>query len=349
MKGKTLKAVVSMFIIIAVSCGEPETVVTNIVHTDGSVTRLLEMRSSENNFEISDIQVPFDSTWTVRDSIEIEKNGDTIWVKRAEKYFAGVGQINNDYLNDSSANKITTRRAEFIKKFRWFNTVYRFSEIIESTMTNGYPVSEFMNEEELDWFYSPESVAMGKLAGPDSLKYKTLSDSVDEKTERWLYKSVVSEWVSKFKQLAQGKPGLDETVGILKENEEMIADMILEDDEKFDSLWTNNIILKDLIGDENAMRFKADADSATEISDDFLIDFVPYTLRIIMPGEVIGTNGFIDSAKTLFWPVNSNYFFTEPYIMYSESRISNGWAWIFSAVFLLFVLTGIIFRIIRKQ
>ncbi len=34
-----------------VSCDEPETVVTNIVHPDGSVTRKIEMRNSKNKFE----------------------------------------------------------------------------------------------------------------------------------------------------------------------------------------------------------------------------------------------------------------------------------------------------------
>ncbi len=349
MKRKSIKAVVSLFIVMVAACGEPDTVVTNIVHPDGSITRKLEMRSGDSEFKASEIQVPFDSTWIVRDSVEINDNGDTTWVKRAEKFFANVDDINRDYLSDSCANKITMRRAEFTRRFRWFNTVYRFAEVIENTMSNGYPVSDFLNEEELVWFYSPESVAMDKLGGPDSLKYKELSDTVDAKTNKWMYKSLVSEWIAKFKELAKGKPGLDETAGILKEHEEMLANLIIEDGERFDSLWSNNIILIELIGEENSIRFRADADSAAEISsDNLMIDFVPYTLRIIMPGEVIGTNGFIDSTKILFWPVSSSYFMTEPYIMYSESKISNGWAWIFSGIFLLFVLAGIIFRVIKK-
>jgi hypothetical protein len=313
MKRKSIKMVVSIFLVMATSCGEPETVVTNIVHPDGSVTRKLEMRSEDNEFEASDIQVPFDSTWIVRDSLEIDDDGDTTWVKRAEKFFAGIDEINRDYMADSSANKVTVRSAEFKKKFKWFNTEYRFAEIIENTMSNGYPISDFLNEEELDWFYSPENVAIDKLAGTDSLKYKALSDTVDAKADKWMFKSFVSEWIAKFKELAQGKPGLDET------------------------------------GEESALRFQADADSAQEvIIDCFLIDFVPYTLRIIMPGEIIGTNGFIDSTKVLLWPTNSSFFLTEPYVMYAESKIPNKWAWIFSGIFLLFVLAGIIFRVIKK-
>jgi len=351
MKRKSIKTVVSIFLVMAASCGEPETVVTNIVHPDGSVTRRLEMRSGDADFEPSDIQVPFDSTWIVRDSLEIDEDGDgdTTWVKRAEKFFASIDEINKDYMADSSANRVTRRSAEFTKKFKWFNTEYRFTEIIENTLSNGYPVSDFLNEEELDWFYSPENVTIDKLTGPDSSKYKALSDTVEAKTDKWMYKSLVSEWIAKFKELAQGKPGLDETIEILKENEGTFTSFILEDEEKFDSLWANGIIMKELIGEESALRFQADADSAQEaVTDCFLIDFIPYTLRIIMPGEIIGTNGFIDSTKVLLWPTNSGFFLTEPYVMYAESKTPNKWAWIFSGIFLLFVLAGIIFRVIKK-
>ena len=349
MKRKSIKTVVSIFLVMAASCGEPETVVTNIVHPDGSVTRKLEMRSGDSEFEASDIQVPFDSTWIVRDSLEIDEDGDTTWVKRAEKFFASIDEINRDYMADSSANRVTVRSAEFTKKFKWFNTEYRFAEIIENTMSNGYPVSDFLNEEELDWFYSPENVAIDKLAGPDSSKYKALSDTVDAKADKWIYKNLVSEWITIFKKLAQGKPGLDETVEILKENEEMVAKLIIEDGEKFDSLWSNGIIIKNLIGEENAMRFREEADSAADIASDcVLIDFVNYTLKIVMPGEIIGTNGFIDSTKILLWPTNSSFFLTEPYVMYAESKTPNKWAWVFSGIFLLFVLAGIIFRVLKK-
>jgi hypothetical protein len=348
MKRKSIKAVVSLFIAMVVSCGEPDKIVTNIVHPDGSVTRKLEIRSGDSEFKASDIQVPFDSTWIARDSIEINENGDTIWVKRAEKFFANVNDINRDYLSDSSANKIITRRAEFTRRFRWFNTVYRFAEVIENTLSNGYPVSDFLNEEELDWFYLPESLTTDKLAGSDSLKYRTLSDSVNEKTNRWLFKSLIAEWIAKFFELAQDKPGLDETIGILKENEEILAEMFVGDGREFDSIWSNNIILKELIGEENTLIFKTDADSALKVIDDLPIDFASYTLRIVMPGEIIGTNGFIDSTKVLLWPTNSSFFLTEPYVMYAESKTPNKWAWIFSGIFLLFVLAGIIFRVIKK-
>jgi hypothetical protein len=67
-----------------------------------------------------------------------------------------------------------------------------------------------------------------------------------------------------------------------------------------------------------------------------------------MPGKLIGTNGFPDSSHVLVWPVKSDFFFTEPYLMWAESKTTNMWAWIVTGLFLLFVVTGLIIRRIRK-
>jgi hypothetical protein len=128
MKRKSIRLITAFIFIMVASCDEPETVVTNYVHSDGSITRKIEMRNLENKFELSNIQVPFDSTWTIRDSIEVSKKGDTTWIKRAEKLFRNADEINLSYKNDSSANKAIIRQAEFKKSFKWFNTEYRFSE-----------------------------------------------------------------------------------------------------------------------------------------------------------------------------------------------------------------------------
>lgn len=349
MKRKSLKAVISFLVVIAASCGDPETTVTNVVHTNGSITRKIEMKSLGNEFYISDVQVPYDSTWTIRDSLEITEDGDTIYVRRAEKLFASVDEINKDYLSDSTLNMDVRRRAEFRKRFKWFNTEYRFAEVIDKTMSYGYPVSDFLNKEELDWFFSPDNITDEKLYGPDSVRYRAFSDSVDLKTEEWTFRSLVSEWIGEFSNLNKGGAEGDMTADALKSREEEFIEIIRRGEEHFDSLWSNGIMLKEFIGEGNAVKYKTEADSALNIVTEHLwVDFSGYSQRIVMPGEIIGTNGFIDSAKILSWPVESGFFKTEPYVMYAESKIPNRWAWIVSGIFLLFVLAGIIFRLVKK-
>jgi hypothetical protein len=349
MSSKPLKVAVIMILAMITSCDEPETVVTDIVHTDGSITRRIEMKNLENKFDIHKIQVPFDSTWVVKDSLEFNEKGDTTWVKRAEKLFSSADEINKAYRSDSGNNKDVSRRSEFRKRFRWFNTDYRFSEIIEKEMSHGYPVSDYLTKEELSYFYSPDDV-MDKLEqGPDSLKYKALKDTISSKTDMWAYKSAVAEWIGDFTKLAGDKATGDMSFDALKSREDKLVKISIENSNHFDSLWKNGILLKEFIGESNALKFKTEADSAINlVSEKLFVDFHTYSVRIMMPGKLIGTNGLMDSTKVLLWPVKSEYFLTQPYEMWAESKEPNRWAWIVTGIFLLFVLTGIIFKTIKR-
>lgn len=345
MKNRKLKLIISLALVMAASCDEPETVVTNIVHSDGSVTRRIEMKNLENKFELSNLQVPFDSTWIIRDSLEISEKGDTTWVKRAEKLFASVGDINREYAADSGANKDIKRHAEFRKKFKWFNTEYNFSEIIEKKMKYGYPVGNFLNPEELQWFYSPYNLIDEKKNGPDSLKFRAFSDTVDKKLEKWYFNNVVSEWIGEFTILIKGEADDGMSQEALKKRGNEFVKIIEKNKEHFDSLWTEGTILREFLGEANALKYKTEADSAANLAAErFWVSYKPYTVRTVMPGKLTSTNGYIDSAGILLWPVDSDYFLTEQYKMQAESKTPNRWAWIVSGLFLLFVVTGVIIK-----
>jgi hypothetical protein len=353
MNGKPLKLIALVILMLVDSCNEPETVVTNIVQPDGSVLRKIEMKSIndkvEDRFQISDLQVPFDSTWTVKDSCEISSEVDTIWVRRAEKVFRNVNEINLTYKNDSGANRKISRQAEFTKRFRWFNTEFRFSEKIDKKLSFGYPVKDFLNDEELLYFYSPEEFKYGKEAGPDSLKYRALGDSVNKKVENWTYKNLVSGWIGEFSKLIESNDNMRPALNALKSREDELVSLIRINEDQIDSLWSNGIILKEFLGEPGYEKFKPEADTALErISEMYWVDFKDYSVRIDMPGIVTGTNGFIDSSNVLLWPVKSDFFLTEQYEMWAESKIPNRWAWTVSGLFLVFVFTGVVIRIIKK-
>jgi hypothetical protein len=341
MKGMAFKSVLIMIILMALSCDEPKTIVTNIVHPDGSVTRKIEMRNNKNKFELQDLQVPFDSTWVIKDTINIGDKRDTTLIKTAEKLFKNADEISKSYLADRGGNRECSRKASFAKKFKWFNTEYRFCELIERKMSNGYPIRNFLNQEELNYFYSPESVNSEKLKSADSLKYEAIGDSVNTKTDKWFIKSLISEWIWEFSRLTEGKTGKELTWESLKAREEIAE----ADGDKFDSLWTNGIILKEFVGEKNAVRYKTEADSALAVVDKVALgSFKNYSVRIIMPGKVIGTNGFIDDTEALLWPVKSDYFMTEQYEMWAESKVINIWAWAVTGAFILFVIIGLLIK-----
>jgi hypothetical protein len=303
-------------------------------------------KNEENKFDISNVQLPYDDTWIVKDSLEVSENGDTTWVKRAEKLFRSADEINMDYKTDSSFNRGVSRSTAFSKKFKWFHTYYRFAEKIDRKLIHGYPVSDFLNKDELAWFYLPEDVRNKKENSQDSLKFNALKDSVKKKSDMWFTRNFVSEWISEFGRLTNEKsaPGIDVESLKAREDEFMNAlNKINESEQNFDSLWKSGAIIRDFIGEANALKFKPEADSALELSTNSLfIDFRNYTIKFVMPGKVTGSNGFIDSMQVLLWPVESDYFLTEPYEMWAESKVPNLWAWIVSGLFVLFAFTGIL-------
>ena len=354
MNRKPFKLIVFFVLIFIMSCNEPETVVTNYVHPDGSITRKVEMKSIEGDknkrFKISDIQVPLDITWAVKDSFALSEKGDTTWFRKAEKLFKNIEELNLAYKSDSGANKGISRETGFNRKFKWFNTEYRFSEKIDKNLSSGYPVKDFLNTEELRYFYSPENLKEMKESGPDSIKYKVLSDSVKKKTDKWTGHNIISEWIGEFSKLTAGKKDEEISFQSLKSKEPRFVKLLEKEDKGLDSLWKNGIILREFIGDNNALKYKTEADSAlSNVTKKLLISFSDYSLRIVMPGKLIGTNGFIDSSHILLWPIKSDYFLTEPYEMWAESKTTNTWAWIVSGLFLVFVITGVLMRVIKKD
>jgi len=279
----------------------------------------------------------------------INDEGDTIWIRKAERLFENVDEINFAYKEDSGAKKAISRYTAFKKSFRWFNTEYRFSESIDRKLYVDYPVGDFLNENELLYFYSPKNLKHKKESGPDSLKYRALSDSVNQKVEAWNTKCLISLWINEFSKLIQKEDGGQRAAESLKSHEDELLNMILIDEEKFDSLWSNGMILKEFIGATDYEKFSGKVDTADDRAiEQFWLDFKEYSVKIAMPGNVTGTNGFIDSSEVLLWPVKSDYFLTETYEMWAESKIPNIWAWIVSGLFLVFVLTGVIIRVIKK-
>ena len=349
MKRINLRFILWSCLFLVISCEEPETVVTNYIHRDGSVTRLIEMRSLENDFSIPNVQLPYDSTWSVRDSAELlDDKGDSMWVRRVKKTFNNIEEINVAYASDSSYNHSISRSVSLEKQFRWFNTEYRFSENVGKLLEFGLPMKDFLSEEEITFYFSPEYSIEELKDGPDSTRIRKMRRTIDEKAEVWIEKSLISEWIGQFGKLTKGNA--EQLVGELRNKESVIYHQLKEEySEKFDSLWEAGIIQRDIMGEENAGKFRAEADSAFSIAlENVMPSFKNYSVRMVLPGNLTGTNGYLDSTKVLSWPVSSDYFLTEPYEMWAESKVTNIWAWIVSGLFLLFVLTGIIIRTIKK-
>jgi hypothetical protein len=349
MNSKILKSVLVMIVLMIFSCDEPETIVTEIIRTDGSVYRKVEMKNKKKDFDPAKLRVPVDSTWSFKDTVVIAlKDGksDTTWIRTAEKNFSNVDEINKEYSSDRGCNKASKRNVSFNRKFKWFNTEFRFSENLEKCLKYGYPIKNYLNKEQLDFFYLPTGISEEKLSGPDSTKFKASNDTIEKKAETWLWSSLISEWIEEFSLLTAGRTGEEISRENLKKMEEKAVEMI-----KSKSPESDSAVIKEFLGKANYEKFKKDIDRTTSMITKRVegwSSFKEYSLRLAMPGKVISTNGYIDKNGELLWPVKSDYFLSERYEMWAVSKISNTWAWIVSGIFLLFVVSGLVFRIIKK-
>lgn len=329
-----MKRRISMSLVLLmafISCVGPETTVTNIVGRNGSVLRKAELKYTQNKLNIADFTVPVDSSWNLRDTMVITVKGDTTWFLFAEKLFGSADAINEAYLADTGRNSTVPRSATFKRKFKWFSTSWYFAEQCDRSLLHGYPVTEYLTSEEI-WFMNlPAKVSDEMVTGPDSLEYRSLTDSAELHTEQWMMRSLVSEFIEDAGALceASGKDSLN--TAILRSYENEIYNLI---GKEADLDGVASVVLGKSIYD----KFRPELDSAASIFQtkfDKSWLFEDYTMQIVMPAELKATNGYVMSDGTLAWPVTGNHFLTEDYVMFAESRDINYWAVLITILFLV--------------
>jgi len=327
-----------IFLVIAlllsvISCNEPETTVTDCVGRDGSVVRKAELKNNNNELALKDFAVPVDSTWKLHDSLSISEEGDTTWFLLAEKLFKSADEINKAYLADTGKNSNVPRSALFEHKFKWFTTSFYFSEKCGRSLDYGYPVAKFLNPEEIEFMKMPPVKWREMLAGPDSLRYTALGDSIDEHSTKWMAKSFVSEWIEETGAMciAAGKDTIIKK--ILRVHEEEFDTLILLNPE-FSKSYAK------IIGDSIFGKFQPELDSAFKICDekmDRFISFKDYTMQIVMPEKVKSSNGYLMPGGEVAWAVKGELFLTDDYIMWAETKEVNYWAIFLTALALLVI------------
>jgi hypothetical protein len=318
------------------SCDDLETVVTNFVHPDGSVTRRVVMKSSKNTFEPSQYQVPLDSTWTLTKSFEPGEK-DTTWILTAAKDFSSVEEINLAYRADSGSNQRLMRSAEFSRSFRWFNTFYRYSEKVEKVLNTELKAEQEFSEEELRFFYMPSTMIDSLLKSADSLIYKEKKARNDSVENRFVFKALVEEWTLNYFRLNP------DSAYIMPRKSKMLELVLGEK-------YNEDTLLQSALGEDYYVKNKDFLNQATKEVDSlfekaFSAKF--YTCETVLPFKLLATNGFVDKNGKISWPVDSKYYISQDYVMWAESKKPNIWAWVVSGLFVVFVMAGLVVRGVR--
>jgi len=345
MKGKIIIMLLGFAMFITYSCGRPDALVINIVRQDGSVSRKIILTYSKNEFDLDDCQVPVDSTWNITRESDISEKGDTTYTLTAIKDFNSVQELNLMYDSCRGANEGLTRRADFKRKFRWFNTHYYFNEHVGRAI-EGISPQEFFNAEELNYFYMPEKLVELEKEGPDSSYItETILQPLEEKTEQWIGRSLARAFVNKIIDTVSANPEIKIDTGRIRLREDEITASIL-----FDEMEEQQLI-DSLIGAGLYEAHSALNDTLiSQIEDEFSIAFNTdsYLIQTVMPGELVATNGYVDEDDNVVWEVKGEVILSADYNMWAESKERNTWAWIVTGLFLLFVILGLIIRVLKR-
>ncbi len=331
-----------------------EITVTNNVKSNGSVVRKVVCRSDDRkNLVYDNFIVPVDSSWTKTVLFEVDsirgekmnffgKNDDTTWIYTYEKRFANVEGINALYDAGNNRYQHLKRRAEFEKKFRWFYSMVYFREMIDPVI-NGPDPRHYFTPEEYAVLQMSEEQKLGYVNDSDKVAREAFVEQVEEKKGEWMVDAFVEDMLTRVTRYVE-QHAVPLPLDSIVDKREEVKRNIQADTAEMSSL------LKPILGENPEALFgPAIGDFLAELEAYYESVFMvvsqeqDYSMNFVMPGKLIdGGSGDVGSGNTVQWNVTLSDYLTSPCVMAAESRVVNLWAWIVSALFVGFVVVGVV-------
>lgn len=331
------------------SCDFKETRLINVIHKDGTITRKVTIRTNDRgNMNFSDMDIPIDSTWKIEMEWKLEQiekdtiKLDTVWYIAAEKHFSNVEAINLEYQNDKGANKALARKADLSKSFRWFTTVYRYSEQVDKLFLKEVPLSEFYSLEEVEFACLPAALQESLIKGSDSLKYQVISQNVEARADEYLRTVLQRELIYRFYDEVKDNPNFKLSLEDLLSKEGAMIKFLPS---SIDFQEMNKSFL--VFGQTFIEDYHSEIEKAIKKMGDFekrISKISDYDIETTMPGKIVKTNGYLlynqESEPSAIWVVGLFSIIGQDYEMWVESRVYNYEIWVVSVMFLFFVVRG---------
>ena len=336
MKKKSLQITVWFIFLLLPSCITDE-VVTTFFHPDGSFTRIVEFFSDSKDFNTGDLATPVDSTWKItvmRDTADTSR-----YRVRAEKAYAGVEQLNEDYRTMSTVMEGVKREVSFEKKFMWFYTFYYYQETVYGMLPER-PVSDFLTEEELHHLRSNGEWLPPELEGKDSAAVAAYAQQAEAHFQTWLGNSLFDLWWNGMKQVVTDHPSGNFTPARLLAAEDSLRTAYLKALQEFIPGRGFSRYFGEHFGissDTLESRYPEAFERYKKITDSSVI-LAAYENRVVMPGKVYDTNADRMEKEKLVWSVNAMRFLPGDLDMFAASRIPNYWAWLIALFVIIFAV-----------
>jgi len=324
MKTKNFVLVASILSLLIMSCENPIRMETK-VHEDGSLDKTIEFDKADSLVQFQNYFGVSQSKGWVMTSEKIESNDNKKKFKITfTKSFQSADFINKEL--GLRSDTLFAVHSNFEKRFRWFYTYIRYSEILS-------PIDRFKMVDANDYFNQEDRSFINRLPGEetaiskaDSLFLKQLNEKIyDQYAKMGMFNEQFAILKEVVKRNAPDKKWSD-TLNMYRELiydklDEMnddpalvyikLADSLHIPIEKERAIKDFTTLSKDLASRFGFMAFARDG---------------KYMNAIEMPWTIMNSNADSIAGNTSYWNPLPTKFAIQEYEMFAESRRLNWWA-----------------------
>lgn len=353
---KFIKVFIVLIVLFIVSCGHNYKVKT-IIYADGSCQRILTViGDSIPDFFSKAYPIPIDTTWNLTVETDTTKNGDTIYIHKASKFFKSVAHLNLLYANDTSIHKNIERTVTLNKRFRWFYSFLDYQETYPKLFDQPSLISYLDSTQYNYAMLSDKEQENYRKEHFDSIEAKQFDDEAENGFNEWLEFTIIKSCMDAVEKCAvniEDWPISKSEFTIKRDSLIALFDSELNifenDDDIFDAIkrvFIIDSVLFEKLESEN--HFKIFMNKYNLWEDVVLVE--EYSNSVVMPGLIIETNSKkISDSNQVEWNVGWANYFTDNYEMKVTSRIINIWFFWVSGGFILLLIIYIVIRGFNKR
>lgn len=320
-----------ILLISILACHDVE-IVTYIL-PNGSVLRSISMPGDSTKAYDSAYPLLSDTSGQV---VKTRKKDVKEFGYTVTKFYQNASEINNEFASLPDTVLYIRPVVKLEKRFRWFYTFFSYHETYKA---HGL---QFLNSDSL-----LVKKVKDAIAERDSTSEKDESEDIEEEL---IFEDLYQTILRAAEEI--NDPGLRPQ--IIREKKQNLHDSLMAADVDFDR-FVNDVLktCADIYQTHSVIKLKPFIEEFNKKLKRYL-DFIErsigetYKNSVVMPGVVIATNSHNVHGNKVAWEVDTDNFQLEDYQMWVESRRMNVLPTVFTGLFLLGCIAGILL-ITRKM